>query len=78
MPKYTEDNTTPIERKIVNIKEGDKFKLNGHTFEVIKVYSHYARCIREDGFYESFTIGDFVIMGLEDKVPNETNCNELR
>lgn len=53
------------------------FKYNGHSYLVDEVYQHNAKCMRDDGVIESFSVGDFVIMGLEDSFPNKTNCKGL-
>lgn len=75
MPIYKDMTLKPVERKIVNVKEGEIFFFDRFKFEVIKVYSHYALCRRlKDGKLESFTVGDFVLIGMEKPEPTKQNC----
>lgn len=67
----------PIERKIIKVKPGKVFVRGGYTYVVKKVYSHHALCKREDDVLECFTVGDFVMWGMEDIEPNNVNCMEV-
>lgn len=67
-------NARAIERKIVNVKPSNSFRLNNHAYVVDEVYSHHAKCLRDDGAIECFTVGDFVLMGVESPAPTVENC----
>lgn len=74
MPIY-KDDTRPVERIMERVVVGNEFKTDREKFVVTKVYKHYALCKRiRDGKLESFTLGDFVMLGMEDSMPSETNC----
>lgn len=74
MPIY-KDDMRPVERIMEKVMVGDEFKTDGEKFVVTKVYKHYALCRRiRDGKLESFTLGDFVQLGMEDSMPSVTNC----
>jgi hypothetical protein len=74
MPIY-KDDMRPVERIMERVMVGDEFKTDGEKFVVTKVYKHYALCKRiRDGKLESFTLGDFVQLGMEDSMPSVTNC----
>jgi hypothetical protein len=74
MPIY-KDDMRPVERIMERVMVGDEFKTDGEKFVVTKVYKHYALCKRmRDGKLESFTLGDFVQLGMEDSMPSATNC----
>lgn len=74
MPIY-KDDMRPVERIMERVMVGDEFKTDGEKFVVTKVYKHYALCRRiRDGKLESFTLGDFVQLGMEDSMPSVTNC----
>ena len=74
MPIY-KDDMRPVERIMERVVVGNEFKTDGEKFVVIKVYKHYALCKRMiDGKLESFTLGDFVMLGMEDSMPSVTNC----
>jgi hypothetical protein len=74
MPIY-KDDVRPVERIMERVMVGDEFKTDGEKFVVTKVYKHYALCKRiRDGKLESFTLGDFVQLGMEDSMPSATNC----
>ena len=73
MPIY-KDDVRSVERIMEKVVVGNEFKTNGEKFVVTKVYKHYALCKRiRDGKLESFTLGDFVQLGMEDSIPSVTN-----
>lgn len=75
MYKYNERAT---DRILTMVHPEMHFKHDDHSYLVDEVYQHNAKCIRDDGVIESFSVGDFVMMGLENLAPNEINCRGLR
>ena len=60
-------------RRILRVKPGMKFDIKKgdqtYKYEVVEVYPYNAKCIRNGRWVESFSLGDFVILGMEESFP---------